>query len=496
MAHWFSAELDAEQDMGPGAADFAQVGRFNPQLQGQADHLAGEATVAARIKQPWDQEEDDETGIAGIIHSFFWRTLDRCSRGKPAEPSLEVIKLLAEMKMTPRQVLQFWRKFRHLKHNDPFSSTATANEVGIKTMMHLVRSERFWVTKIFYLLLDLAGFRENVNWDGFLFVCIHFCRFSKMELCQVMFYIISKGVKSWSVHYLTSTQLDEFFEEWRDCPVPAFSTKNIKFSRLPLAKYRVIDFVELVYRFPPLINPCLHLQRSLQQSLPSLKYWQDMNKIQMVNRHITIDFLRYQKVKSLSDLVTEGVRGKAAERRLALIQQEEQFPDPAESAMAAQLTDTLAGNIPVPLGPLATPKPKVERTKLLPDWLEGLLQTNEDPATRLPLGKANEKEVRWAEMPVVIGPDDPRSVDEAKRLIASTFSEKKRRGPMVSEEDELAKNSAVQKMDNINRAQELEFIRKAREISTPTESMVRVMHRTFKGELIHRPRSGFLARFL
>ena len=33
------------------------------------------------------------------------------------------------------------------------------------------------------------------------------------------------------------------------------------------------DFIELSYRFSQLVNPCMHLQRSLQQTLPSLRFW-------------------------------------------------------------------------------------------------------------------------------------------------------------------------------------------------------------------------------
>ena len=35
----------------------------------------------------------------------------------------------------------------------------------------------------------------------------------------------------------------------------------------------VQDFIELCYRFSQLVNPCMHLQRSLQQALPSLRFW-------------------------------------------------------------------------------------------------------------------------------------------------------------------------------------------------------------------------------
>ena len=40
-------------------------------------------------------------------------------------------------------------------------------------------------------------------------------------------------------------------------------------SPLPISQ----DFIELCYRFSQLVNPCMHLQRSLQQSLPSLRFW-------------------------------------------------------------------------------------------------------------------------------------------------------------------------------------------------------------------------------
>lgn len=55
------------------------------------------------------------------------------------------------------------------------------------------------------------------------------------------------------------------------------------------------DFIELCYRFSQLINPCMHLQRSLQQSLGSLRYWKDIDRIKVYNRKIAIDFFRVKK---------------------------------------------------------------------------------------------------------------------------------------------------------------------------------------------------------
>merc|ERR1740138_2017983 len=146
-------------------------------------------------------------------------------------------------------------------------------------MIRLVRTKRKWVEKIMLLLLDLAGFSDVVTWDGFVYVFIQFCTMSKLELCQVMFFIVSKEMKSWTVRYLTSTQLEEFYDDYAECPIKSFNTGGIDFSKLALAKYRMTDFIDLMFRFSQLINPCMHLQRSLQQALPDLRFWTDYDRV-------------------------------------------------------------------------------------------------------------------------------------------------------------------------------------------------------------------------
>lgn len=54
-----------------------------------------------------------------------------------------------------------------------------------------------------------------------------------------MFYVVCKEMKSWTVHYLTSSQLEEFYDDYYSCPVAAFNTTAIDFAKLPLAKYRM-----------------------------------------------------------------------------------------------------------------------------------------------------------------------------------------------------------------------------------------------------------------
>ena len=41
------------------------------------------------------------------------------------------------------------------------------------------------------------------------------------------------------VHYLTSSQLEEFYDDYYSCPVEAFNTQSIDFAKVPLAKYRM-----------------------------------------------------------------------------------------------------------------------------------------------------------------------------------------------------------------------------------------------------------------
>lgn len=447
---------------------------------------------AKKLNLPFDLPDDEhESGICDALFHLYRQCLGRCVLSKPPEPAAEVVALLVEMKLTPRQVHQFYRVFRYLKQFDSWSSTAGPFEIGMGSMIRLVPLHRNWVAKLLFLLLDLAGFKFTVSWDGFLFVCMQFCRFSKMELCQVMFYMISKCMKNWSVHYLTSTQLDEFYEDWETCPIQSFSTANIKFSRLPLAKYTMTDFVELAYRFPPLLNPFMHLQRSIQQQLPSLRYWTDIDRMKVLNRKIPIDFLRFRKVQNLTDLLSANIKGKVHAQQKALSATiVVEMVDPEDAAAAAQSKDTLAGNIPVPLGPLPPPRDRLVNKKTYPSWLEALLQTNEDPVKGVPIGTANEKPIRWADLPPVILPGDPRSVDEAKRIIASSFADRARvaaAAAELTEAREIARKKVEEKIEKVVRSQELEFIQKAREELRPPDSLVDTMRKLFLGELIERP---------
>ena len=144
--------------------------------------------------------------------------------------------------------IHFHQIFKKLKQSDPITLRVGPNEVSTASMTRLVKNHRKWVAKILVLLLDLAGYKDTVTWDGFIYVTMQFCSLSKLELCQVMFYIVSKEMKSWTVHYVTSSQLEEFYDDYYTCPVAAFNTNSIDFAKLPLAKYRMQDYIELCYR--------------------------------------------------------------------------------------------------------------------------------------------------------------------------------------------------------------------------------------------------------
>lgn len=413
---------------------------------------------------------------------------------QPQVPAAEVLALLMEMKMTPRHMHRFHRTFLYLKNFDALDAQIAHDEVGASSLLRLVRTEADWVAKILYLLLESSGSSKKVTWNCFLYVTIQFCRCSKMELCQILFYLISIGMKNWSVHYLTSTQLDEFFEDWHECPNPLFNTKNIVFSQLPLAKYQMIDFVQLLHRYPPLLNPILHLQKCIQKWLPSSSFWRDYDKVKVLNRNISFDYLRFQKVIALSDVFFHRLRGKDRQARATMT--ELACEDPIKAAAAALSRDTLAGNIPVPLGPLPPPRQKLGLPKQYPPWLQEILKSNEDPKHRLPLGTAKEiqKQVRWAELPHIPGPDDPRSVDEAKKIFKSLMSDRLKEQynteAKINQEDKLLQTMG-ERQRTLTRSKELEFIQKAREIgATVEENLVTLMHRTFLGELITRPLSG------
>lgn len=460
------------------------------------------------------QEEEEEEGIIELAVSqtvFAFRVcFGKCFSSKPPEPVSEVIDLLADMRITPRLVVTMWNTFKMLKQYDSINARTGPTEVTTGSILRLVKSHRDWVAKILVLLLDLAGYRDAVTWDGFLFVIIQFCQLSKLEVCQVMFYIVSKEMKSWTVHYLTSSQLEEFYDDYYTCPILSFNTNSIDFAKLPLAKYRMQDFIELCYRFSQLVNPCMHLQRSLRMALPSMRFWADYDKIRTYNRKISLDFFRYRKVQTLLELIRQEAgksigplqkyRQSAMEQHIALSKLNCNYNDvarfQADVLKAGELCRPKAnGVIPLPLGVQPPAKERLVREMKLPDWMHKHLQANEAPGSLggQALGHAAALESKKLDLVprwMTEGVNHyPKSVEEAEELIRATFGQfatKSRIRQIAADLYRIARPRGEDaKMQSIIRSQELEFIRNARTNIDPP-SIVVVMHKTFQEELIAR----------
>mmetsp|Transcript_53940 Transcript_53940/g.101133 ORF Transcript_53940/g.101133 Transcript_53940/m.101133 type:complete len:474 (-) Transcript_53940:183-1604(-) len=457
-----------------------------------------------------DEEESVIVATFSKVIGAFRVCLGKFSSHKPPEPASEVVELLQDMKITPRLVMQFYKIFKRLKQYDSITLRVGPDEVSTASMTRLVRNHRQWVAKIMILLLDLAGYKDTVTWDGFLYVTMQFCALSKLELCQVMFYVVCKEMRSWTVHYLTSSQLEEFYDDYYTCPVQAFNTNSIDFAKLPLAKYRMQDFIELCYRFSQLINPCMHLQRSLQQSLPSLRFWLDYDWVKVYNRRITIDFFRFRKVTSLLELMQRHAGrglGPVQQHRLAVMEQflvleksNPGFKDDLEKFKAAVLKamemcrPTQSGLIPLPMGVHPPPKTKLVREMRLPEWMHRHLEANEAPGEHggKALGHAAQLEASKQEkvIPSMATALMPKSVEEAEALVRSTFGEMATRSKVKQIAANLFQHAAKPpsedtRLKSVVRSQELEFIRMSRQDGEPP-NLVKTMQRLFQEELINR----------
>jgi len=438
----------------------------------------------------------------GLLSNFvasIRKCLGNALRGEPAEPAAEVLDLLHSLQMTPRQVQSLWRTFLELKQHDPLTLTTGPNEASTSSMVRLIRVKRQWVAKILLLLLDLAGFQDTVSWDGFLYVFLLFCTMSKLELSQVMFYVIARQMKSWTVTYLTSTQLEEFYHDFKHCPVMSFDTKEMDFTKLALVKYHMTDFIELCYRFSQLINPCMHLQRSLQQSLPSMKFWSDYDRTKTYNRDITIDFFRHKKVTTISELIT-GAQSASAPRPF-LPQQYFNYqlgpPDEGPGETREQMIKwvlaevkqnmDVADCVHLPLGPSPPPRQKPELEAALPVWLKEHLKLNEDPIKGVPLGSAAYVSPRGEQRPWA-GDATVRPIADTKSAILQSFGP-----PLVRQKrgNEFVilrhPRPSSERLEAVARSQELEFIRKSRRGEAKRDNMVRILERHCSAALVDRP---------
>jgi len=222
-------------------------------------------------------------------------------RGSPPEPCEDVLNLFEALHIPKRQQLMMYSVFHDLRQSERTEVVKTAVAVRFDSVADIITTRRRWVENLLTALLTLGGCEEEkdaeVSWDSFLYILLQFCSLSKVELCQALFLMILKCLNSRVHHYLTMEQLVEFYGFYAKCPVTSFNTRAIDFTRLPLRRYYVQDFTELVQRFVVLLNPTVHLQRSLQECLPSVDFWDNYHRSEVIVRKVTYDFFQMEKTR-------------------------------------------------------------------------------------------------------------------------------------------------------------------------------------------------------
>lgn len=206
--------------------------------------------------------------------------------------------LFESLHIPKRQQLMMYSVFHELRQNEREEVVKTAVAVQFDSLYYIIPTRRRWVENLLQSLMFLGGcddVKEEVTWDSFLYILLQFCSLSKVELCQALFLIILKNLESKVEHYVTMDQLIEFYGFYAKCPVTSFNTRAIDFTRLPLRRYYVQDFAELVQRFVVLLNPAIHLQRCLQESLPSVHFWDNFHRSEVIVRKVTTDFFQMEK---------------------------------------------------------------------------------------------------------------------------------------------------------------------------------------------------------
>lgn len=250
-----------------------------------------------------DDKEDVSTigYIKQVIKGCFLRCLGSVLMSSPPELCEEVEALLKALRVKPMHVVQLYSTFHSLRQWEVDEALREGEEVeseivtlatviDVATVHELITSRRKYVQHLLDTLLKLGEVEDEVEWDHFLYILLKFCSLNRVELSQCLFQIILVEVKSDTYHFVTYQELQEFFWVYRECPVKAFNTAQIDFEKLPLSRYYVSDFCELLQRFTRLLNPLLHLQQCLQAFLPHSEFWDNLDLSHAFCRKITNEF--------------------------------------------------------------------------------------------------------------------------------------------------------------------------------------------------------------
>lgn len=239
-----------------------------------------------------DYVRDKINGCCRATYAF-------CIKSSPPEPCEEVMELFDQLEMPKNAQHMMYLVFHELKQGTEEDVVEVATEIERSSVAELIFTRRRWCEHILEQIISFGGIEDEdpICWDDFLYILLQFCSCSKVELCQCLFLVIVGHVKSNTSNYLTMEQLVEFYSMYNKCPVTSFNTRAIDFTRLPLRRYYVEDFTELIQRFTPLLNPMIHLQRSLQEFMPSISYWDNHHRTEVICRKITLDFFKMEKTR-------------------------------------------------------------------------------------------------------------------------------------------------------------------------------------------------------
>jgi len=207
-----------------------------------------------------------------------------------------VQKLLSSLDVLPGDLLDVWNLFFRLAHETASRLMVRPTDIKADQLLSLVTVRRKWVEKLLWRLLEMGAVEEWLTWDEFLYVFLRFCSLSHHELCQALFQFIVIEIDSPRLHYLTWEQLSEYYDFYSGCGVKSFNTKDIEFHKLPMSRYYISDFVELLQRFQVLFNPILHLQKALQRYIPSVSFWDRYDRADSFTRKVTEEFFIMEKM--------------------------------------------------------------------------------------------------------------------------------------------------------------------------------------------------------
>mmetsp|Transcript_72428 Transcript_72428/g.125565 ORF Transcript_72428/g.125565 Transcript_72428/m.125565 type:complete len:529 (+) Transcript_72428:132-1718(+) len=221
-----------------------------------------------------------------------------CVKGAPPVPCEDVLDLFEVLGVQEKHSQQIYSVFHELRQSEEEHVVKIATELDVTTCLNILDKRRRWIEPLLKRLLELGGVEEDmVTWDNFLYIFLRFCSLSRVELCQCLFMIIGLEVETETPHYLKMTDLETFYKFYAKSPVHSFNTRLVDFSKFPHKRYYVNDFAELCQRFTQLMNPIIHLQRHLQEKLPSVEFWDSYDRTEVFVHKITFEFFRMEKTR-------------------------------------------------------------------------------------------------------------------------------------------------------------------------------------------------------